>query len=91
MQRTVRSVRGGAVLVRVLILLVLAEVPGVWAGVAHGRSAEATDPVCAADCTARSYEGEYRARVCEAPDFSRRTLVPPVDWRCTEACRDKCN
>lgn len=88
MQQAELRVGGGAALVRALILVLLAGVPGVWPGEAHGQSAELRAAECAVDCTARGYEGEYCARVCEVADFSRRPPVPPVDWRCAEACRD---
>jgi hypothetical protein len=88
MQQSVWCAGFGATLVRALILVVLAGAAGVGPGVAWGQSAEPADPVCAADCTARGYEGEHCARVCELPDASGPPL-PATDLRCARACRDR--
>ena len=74
MQQSVWRAGFGATLVRVLIMVALAGAPGVGPGVAWGQSAEPADPVCAADCAARGYEGEHCARVCELPDASGAPL-----------------
>ena len=88
MQQSVGRAGFGATLVRALILVVLAGAPGLWAGAAWGQSAEPADLVCAANCTARGYEGEHCARVCELPDASGPPL-PATDLRCARSCRDR--
>jgi len=76
-------------LARAMVVIVLTGASGAGAGLAWGQSTEEqADKVCAADCTARGYEAEYCARVCEQPDASRPPL-PATDLRCARACRDR--
>lgn len=78
-----------APLARVVFVISFAVALGGVLGAAYGQSAETVDQACAADCTARGYEGEYCGRVCDLSDVSRAPRSPPIDLRCTEICRER--
>lgn len=48
-----------------------------------------TDTVCASDCGARGYEGEYCTRACAVPPASSVPADTLTDLRCQAKCRKR--